>query len=284
MEGYSSKSEARPESFDWVEKQGPQGLGNVVHMQFPSGASHPYKGWGGYEEQMRKDVYGEKSLADIISSNDLLLMFNNAMDNISSVLWLRFAFKHYPERMEDYYKKFEEAIILRLKEDEVANVAFDKKNELRWNDAWWFGRLEEDKFDPIIKKRVVELLLTYAPPIGSTKRSSSSEPEEATFQLNDYLTTDELKKEYADCIPNIGSGWKAVHEEFESNPIQAFKDVLSNPPAYNAGKKANYFGMFVTKFKDSLEEEELIALVNENMNIGAFDKDPIIAAIKKSFK
>lgn len=265
----------------------------ALKMKFPSGNKYLYSE---YRLAAGKHLFSEDPcpLEDILSADDLLLMFGRGMTNEEDVLLLEMANRYYPEKIQDFLKKFEESVAIRSMESEIAG------NPSGNCETHWFKDLDPEelkktqKYNPDYKglaynkdiiREVTKILLKYVPPVG-TKNTTLAEfsKKKPTWQLDNYLANDDLQTKYSEFIPGIGSGWRIVHNQFESNPAQALVSVLSHLPSYNAGKKAYYIGKFVKKFKDILDKKHLIEVINSNVNIGGFDKEPLIDAVTKAFE
>jgi len=270
----------------------------ALKMKFPSG--NEYLQHKDYWSAVWKHLFSGTPLEDILSADELLLTIGKDSDNTADVLWLELADRYYPERLNDFLSKYEEMVAIRAMENEICGDAFQKDASAFFENMWFYfldpevikSRQKanpEDKCLPYsknIKKKVTDILLKYAPTIGTknTKITQSSEERKLTWQLDDYLPTEELQNEHAEILPEIGSGLVRIHKQFESDPAQALISVLGHLPSYNAGKKAYYIGKFVNKYKESLDKNLLIATVKSNKNIGSFDKNPFINVIEEAYK
>jgi hypothetical protein len=296
--GLEGKKEKGPESFQWVDVTLPGDIA-VREMEFPSGKRYQLDE---YTDDLYYHLHDNKPLPDIPTTRDLIYLVGSSLHSYQDIDFLELAYRQSPEEFSKIVDRFEQSLRIRAIIDAVADFfALDKlDNEIALGcdgvDKYWFDRLDTEKlreekkassglrivdpkFSPAIRDAVTRIYLRFSPPVGSLE----SVYFDQKWEVNDYLSNEDLREEFADEIPNIGRDLMAVREQVKDDPISAIKSVFSHLPAYNAGKMGAYIGNAVLKFRDRLDKEELIGFVENNNTIGEFDKRPLITAIERAF-
>jgi len=299
----SPEKEKDPGDFEWEAEE--SGKYRLAYMKFPNG--HEYR-WSDYFDELYSYLFStisqqretHQTFSDIPSFNSLKRLIGGGVHGDDDVIFLELTLREYPEHIDEACKLFEESIARRKKDYFLYAIVNNKENTAHGRiaftdlqeegEARWFDKLNSNKFDqqaennqgseqkvdtslkwdPSIIKKVTEIYLKYAPP----------------KELSYYLPVPELQEQYKDV--RIGEGLLKIRDGVESDPVGALKDVLAHLPSYNAGKSANSFNRVIKKLIemniDGLDESELLTIVQSNKNIGPFDSEPIIKAIRRAFE